>query len=104
MQAFSNEAFVAAAEEDAWAWRTLSVNTSEEIGGREVTRRFKLYRLWVVLDYKCEGKALNLLPVRSHMTPLQLTVSERNLAGIAGIWVRRSDICGCSSLRRRHSA
>lgn len=36
---------MAAAFDEAWAWRTLSVKTSEVIGGREVTRRFRLYRL-----------------------------------------------------------
>jgi hypothetical protein len=36
---------VAAAFDEAWACRTFSVKTSEVMGGREVTRRFKLYRL-----------------------------------------------------------
>jgi hypothetical protein len=35
-------ALVAAAVEEAWASRTFSVKTSDESGGREATRRFKL--------------------------------------------------------------
>jgi hypothetical protein len=48
VQVLSYEAFVAAAEEEACAARTFSVKTSEVMGGNEVTRRLRLYRLKVV--------------------------------------------------------
>lgn len=38
-------ALAAAAELDAWAFSTLSVKTSDDMGGSVATRRFKLYRL-----------------------------------------------------------
>jgi hypothetical protein len=39
---------VAAADDEACAARTFSVKTSEVMGGNEVTRRLRLYRLKIV--------------------------------------------------------
>lgn len=44
-QIFSKDAFAATAVDDAWAFKTFSAKVSADMGGKEATRRFRLYRL-----------------------------------------------------------
>ena len=72
MHTFSKEALAAAAEDDACAVKTFSAKTSDDNGGREATRRFRLYRLNCELAF---GEFLRIrevviLPVTSHMGSL----------------------------------
>lgn len=65
------------------------MKTSDEIGGSDVTRRLRLYRL--NSDQSCISQVLtmlwNSLPVSSHMASLQVAVSKRHLTSVAGIWM-----------------
>lgn len=91
----------ASAVVDALAWRTLSVNISEEMGGRLATRRLRLYRLG---ERACQSVGhdgqtkSDSLPVTPHVALLQVTVAEGNLAGVAGVRMRgRGILCGSGS-------
>ena len=97
MQVFSYAALLAAAVDEACAWRTFSVKISEEIGGSDVTRRFRLYRLLILLVYHGARRLeFYILPVTAHMSSLQLAVSERHLTGIASIGVCGGGVCSSS--------
>ena len=73
------------------------MKTSDEMGGKEATRRFRLYRLGGTdcqLNFSESGILSNkdLLPVTPHVTFLQVIVTEGNLTSIAGIRVGSSGI------------
>ena len=67
---------------------TFSANTSEEIGGKEATLRFRLYRLGKDQTESTACVAYDLLPITPHMTALKLAAPKCYLASIACIWVR----------------
>lgn len=106
MQSFSKEALAAVAAAEALLANTFSVKISEESGGREATRRLRLYRLEMesVAALLCNTAWLYyLLPVSLHVGALQLASTEGDLASIAskrvgGLHPRRGDGCrghGC---------
>lgn len=85
MHTFSKEALAAAADDEACAVKTFSAKTSDDNGGREATRRLRLYRLVYELALGIPPNIRRgvLLPVTSHMPSLEIAISERHLARVA---------------------
>lgn len=85
---------MAAAVDVACAVNTFSVNTSEVMGGKEATRRFKLYRLYQLV--KCieplEISCRYILPVTMHVASLKVTTSECHLTCVACERMRMSEV------------